>query len=376
MLTKILFVVSIFVAAVYGATKINGVEGDVLTLECNPGTSIDVKSAFYGNNVDPACGDASALTTLQSLTSGKQTYVVTLNSDTFSSDCSVDREQTFIVKFNCISNLLTQTTSQGDTSTISCSNGEKIKIINAAYKSGSSCLDLNALSIVQGLCDDESSCSVAATDTVFPDSDCAANKQETLSIAYKCTSATGPVYTRYGASGCSVTAAVVYKGTMAGAKHDGSGSGSNYQCLTSSPTYDANNGAVNSDRGYIYGMELKLDTTDSTSVIDLGNDESTIPCTVCQVISSKSVFMVPGLLTCPSGYAAEYTGYLASDSTDGTTSKSYICLDKDASYAGATSNNQGLLYLTEIRCGSLSCSTFTDNAEIPCAVCSRAVTSS
>lgn len=84
--------------------------------------------------------------------------------------------------------LLTQTTSQGDTSTISCSNGEKIKIINAAYKSGSSCLDLNALSIVQGLCDDESSCSVAATDTVFPDSDCAANKQETLSIAYKCTS--------------------------------------------------------------------------------------------------------------------------------------------------------------------------------------------
>lgn len=165
-------------------------------------------------------------------------------------------------------------------------------------------------------------------------------------------------------------------GTMAGAKHDGSGSGSNYQCLTSSPTYDANNGAVNSDRGYIYGMELKLDTTDSTSVIDLGNDESTIPCTVCQVISSKSVFMVPGLLTCPSGYATEYTGYLASDSTDGTTSKSYICLDKDASYAGATSNNQGLLYLTEIRCGSLSCSTFTDNAEIPCAVCSRAITSS
>lgn len=75
----------------------------MITLECNPGTSIDVKSAFYGNNVDPACGDASALTTLQALTSGKQTYVVTLNSDTFSSDCSVDREQTFTVKFNCIS---------------------------------------------------------------------------------------------------------------------------------------------------------------------------------------------------------------------------------------------------------------------------------
>ncbi|CAC5358273.1 unnamed protein product [Mytilus coruscus] len=352
MFTKILFVFSIFVAAVYGATKLDGVEGDVLTLECGLGSSIDVKSAFYGNNNDPACGDANALTTLQGLTDGKISYDLTVNSDTFTSDCDLSRDQTFTIKYDCISSLSTQTLSQGDTSDISCTNGKKIKTINAEYKFRSKCLDPNALTVVQGLCDDETSCSVAASDTVFVDSDCDANQPETLSISYKCIA-----------------------GIMAGAKHDGSGSGSNYQCLTSTPTYDTKSGTENSERGYIYGMEIKLDTTDSTSVIDVSNDESTIDCTVCQVISSKSVFMVAGLDTCPSGYASEYGGYLASDSTDGTTSKSYICLDKAASYAGATSNNQGLLYLTEIRCGSLSCSTYTDNADIPCVVCSRAVTS-
>ncbi|XP_052093787.1 protein eva-1 homolog C-like [Mytilus californianus] len=375
MFMKILFVFSIFVAAVYGATKLDGVDGDVLTLECGSGSSIDVKSAFYGNNNEPACGDANALTTLQGLTDGKQSYDLAVNSDTFTSDCDLSRDQTFTIKYDCISTLLTQTSSQGDTSAISCTNGKKIKTINAEYKFKSKCLDPNALTVVQGLCDDETSCSVGVSDTVFANSDCDANQPETLSISYKCIAATGPVYTRYGASGCSVTAAVVYKGIMAGAKHDGSGSGSNYQCLTSTPTYDTKSGTENSERGYIYGMEIKLDTIDSTSVIDISNDESTIDCTVCQVISSKSVFMVAGLDTCPSGYASEYGGYLASDSTDGTTSKSYICLDKAASYAGATSNNQGLLYLTEIRCGSLSCSTYTDNAEIPCVVCSRAVTS-
>ena len=50
-----------------------------------------------------------------------------------------------------------------------------------------------------------------------------------------------------------------------------------------------------------------------------------------------------------------------------------ICMDSDpeALAHGATSDDQGTIYLIEGRCGSLQCPPYVEGREIACAVCSK-----
>lgn len=77
------------------------------------------------------------------------------------------------------------TVKNGETQTITCTGGSFILITSASYSAGS-CFSPTALTIVQGLCDDLTTCSVTADDTTFTDSTCDASQSEKLKISYVC----------------------------------------------------------------------------------------------------------------------------------------------------------------------------------------------
>lgn len=90
--------------------------------------------------------------------------------------------------YNCIiSASSTASTGQGKTQTLSCSGGSFITITSATYSRGRTCGDANALSIVEGLCNDQATCSITADDATFTASTCNANQRESLRVAYVCT---------------------------------------------------------------------------------------------------------------------------------------------------------------------------------------------
>ena len=87
-----------------------------------------------------------------------------------------------------ISEVDTPTVRQGKTKTISCSGGGFILISSAIYGfgSGPSCSDPNALTIMEGLCNNLPTCTVTADDATFPSSTCNARRRESLKIIYEC----------------------------------------------------------------------------------------------------------------------------------------------------------------------------------------------
>ena len=101
------------------------------------------------------------------------------------------------------------------------------------------------------------------------------------------------------------------------------------------------------------------------------------PCAFCYVGGRSTVAMIPARTQCPDGWTTEYVGYLVSQYNGGALKDvyyrtSYICLDETPEIAaGETARNQAIIYLVQVRCGSLPCSIYPTGREVACIVCSK-----
>ncbi|CAG2226888.1 unnamed protein product [Mytilus edulis] len=206
-----------------------------------------------------------------------------------------------------------------------CNDPNADTIVKGSSYSKGSCFSPTALTIVQGLCDDLTTCSVTADDATFTDSTCDASKSEKLKISYVCQKPSGPVYERWGAVTCPTSASLIYAGVMGGANFGGTGSGSNFLCLPTNPSTGGTNFTLGTDKGAIFGTQL---ITDSAGPYSSSLDSLELTCALCQTKSAETTFMYPGYPVCPAGFDLEYAGYLVSEkATSGRTSKGYLCLD-------------------------------------------------
>ena len=119
----------------------------------------------------------------------------------------------------------------------------------------------------------------------------------------------GDTYVRWSRIICpSITGTtLVYSGWAAGSHYSHSGSGSNYVCITKTPQYLTYSSATNT-RGLLYGAEYEAYTNQAYH----GKHDQNVPCVVCHV-QQRSILMIPGQYTCPTGWTTEYYGYLVSE---------------------------------------------------------------
>ncbi|XP_052068527.1 short-chain collagen C4-like [Mytilus californianus] len=175
-------------------------------------------------------------------------------------------------------------------------------------------------------------------------------------------------YIRWGRSDCSgVNTEIVYSGYAAGEKYYWSssyrGGASNMLCLPNNPELSDKEG---SGASFIFGTEFEGNQFASDS------SDNDVPCALCRSSNTTSSVMIPGRKTCYTGWKEEYNGILASTAHDHTPSP-YICVDAHPTYVkgGQRSNNDHLLYVTVMKCGSLPCPPYKDNVQVYCVVCSK-----
>ncbi|XP_063424143.1 uncharacterized protein LOC134707911 isoform X2 [Mytilus trossulus] len=346
--------------------------GQVAYFRCSDGKVVDVTEATYekGN-----CGDPSALSVVEGLANGKTSYDLPVSKSVFTSTCVVNIDEKLKVKYDCVSPTATETTANGATAEILCNAGQYITITKALYgDTANNCYDVNAFSIVQTSCNNAVTCSITVDSATFPSSTCSPTGSESLAVAYSCTQVTGQVYTHWGSTTCGSTAQLLYSGVMAGGPQGTAGSGSDYLCMPTTPSYTGDeSGSTESERGQLYGIQLGLDTSAWPSPFDISKNGYVVDCAVCQILANPAVFMQAATNTCPTGWTVVYTGYLMSEIAAGVTatSKGYACLDKDAPLSTAGSADNAFVYPVEGKCGTLACPSYEDNAELTCVVCSK-----
>jgi hypothetical protein len=184
--------------------------------------------------------------------------------------------------------------------------------------------------------------------------------------------ATRPVatYVRWGRTVCPTGATSVYVGYAAGGHYTHTGSGGNTLCLAQTPEwlmYDdaAQNGAL------IYGTEFETAVYGVASLVPLQNRDP--QCVVCEVPRSAQL-MIPGRISCPTGWTLEYNGYLMAEYYTHPGRSTFLCVDANPEATGSSNNDDGnLWYPTEIECGSLPCQSggYVQNREVACAVCTK-----
>ena len=157
------------------------------------------------------------------------------------------------------------------------------------------------------------------------------------------------------------------KGYAAGEKytHGSSytGGASNMLCLPSNPEPSNNTISASSQ---LYGTEYE-DTQFGS-----GTYNEDVPCAVCRSTNTSSSLMIPGRKSCFAGWKKEYDGIIASDAYV-YASSSFISVDAHPTYTpgGSRNNNDNVIYVTAMKCGSLPCPPYTDNLEVFCVVCSK-----
>ncbi|CAG2246239.1 unnamed protein product [Mytilus edulis] len=178
----------------------------------------------------------------------------------------------------------------------------------------------------------------------------------------------GSTYIRWGRGDCSGTNTnLVYSGYAVGEKYIYSGSykggASNMLCLPTDPEL-SNNTASSSD-SYMYGTEYE----DSHFGASVNED---VTCALCRSANTSSSVMFPSRKTCYSGWKFEYGGIIVSSAYSYNPSP-YICVDSNPSFVtgGKRSNDDHLLYITKMRCGSLPCPPYVDNVQVYCVICSK-----
>ncbi|KAJ8046076.1 hypothetical protein HOLleu_09251 [Holothuria leucospilota] len=187
-------------------------------------------------------------------------------------------------------------------------------------------------------------------------------------------SLTGVTYVHWGKTTCPDQSQLVYAGIVGGKHYTQQGSGTNYLCLRSNPTFDRPQAGISPFAAYIYGTEFEAGSYAGLPGL---SQEAEVACSVCLATSKQTVLMIPGVNSCPQGqgWTEEYHGYLTANHY-GYFATEYICMDHEAEGIPRTDhdNDPSLLYMVEGMCGTngggLPCPPYVDGYEITCVVCS------
>ncbi|XP_076455373.1 uncharacterized protein LOC143289974 [Babylonia areolata] len=170
----------------------------------------------------------------------------------------------------------------------------------------------------------------------------------------------GSTYIRWGHSACPATSDLVYSGVAGGVWHTDSGGASNYLCLVMTPEVD--NTTRSSAHTYVYGVEYQGVP---------GRDNQDAVCSVCRAPQSTT-HMIPATRTCPSGWTAQYRGYLMAASWSEKRTE-FVCVDEEREYrhGGQADRDGALLYPVVAGCSSsLLCPPYVHDKVVTCVVCS------
>ncbi|XP_053385094.1 uncharacterized protein LOC128550308 [Mercenaria mercenaria] len=180
----------------------------------------------------------------------------------------------------------------------------------------------------------------------------------------------GSTYVRWGKTACDGNGTEkVYSGFTSGSPYDVEGAAS-YVCLPQHPTWAKYKDGIQGIGGKISGTEYEMYSTIDPFSQNMQDQDA--PCVVCRSPRPTTV-MIPGRKDCYPNWTQEYTGYLMSGHSGHKGGSDYACVDADpeAVYHGEADQNGKLLYLTEVKCGSLPCQEYPDGRELACVVCSK-----
>ena len=189
----------------------------------------------------------------------------------------------------------------------------------------------------------------------------------------------GATYIRWGRTSCPEGSSLLYTGRVGGTYYKNSGGAANYLCLPDNPEYstEAMRKPV-SKNSQVHGAEYELENVDLFNIP--GNNDHTVPCSLCHAKERSTVIMIPAKLTCPdSTWTLEYTGIIMSASTYyqyQNYRSMYECMDRRAeSLPGnrSTSNMNGAgFHYASVFCHTfLHCPPYKENIALSCVVCSK-----
>lgn len=184
-------------------------------------------------------------------------------------------------------------------------------------------------------------------------------------------------YIRWGRTECPSIprTSTVYTGKAGGSRFPERGGGTNYLCMPLTVEYTCfEEGIQFSSRSFLHGIEYETEQ----SPLELVHDHD-VPCAVCLVKHSPESLMIPGIVSCPSGWRSEYTGYIVSTLISNNTQENYRsmfeCLDvQPERFIGGVTDGigeVGLFALVEPDCNTLPCPPYCAQVEVPCVVCSK-----
>ena len=191
-------------------------------------------------------------------------------------------------------------------------------------------------------------------------------------------SQSGVTYVRWGSTTCSHAddhheiREKLYDGRMVGAYYSDAG-GSNYLCLPPKPDYGDLATAVelNDRTGRLWGTEYEH-TIGPTS----NRHDKDVPCSLCYVPTRSAMVMIPGTVSCPSGWSRDYYGYLMGEtSVPGYYHRrsEYLCVDRELDTIRETQANKNgaLIYHISVDCSNIECPDYDSNKVLPCVVCTK-----
>jgi hypothetical protein len=199
------------------------------------------------------------------------------------------------------------------------------------------------------------------------------NREATCVVCTPDTKRKTAAYVRWGSTTCpgtNSTTRQVYSGFLAGKYHNHVGSGANLLCMHPAAQY-LNHSDSDHSSGRLYGYEYQNGGLRGPFYQVYDRE---VPCTVCENVQAATTFTQFGSDVCPTGYSADYIGYVMS-SHAGHYKTEFICIDRNPGFynngRGRSNDNQGILYPTESQCGAIPCPPYTNNREVMCAQCSR-----
>jgi hypothetical protein len=189
-----------------------------------------------------------------------------------------------------------------------------------------------------------------------------------LSVAGRQVGLQGISYTRWGHSSCPGGRTTLYSGYMGGGFYNHTGGAASYLCMHPTPEL-IDNAAGFQDGAVIYKVEIETSLGAAPGLNGTGIHDDDARCAVCEAPRDQ-LLMVPGRLTCPSGWTEEYDGYLMTERYSHERNADVLCVDRSPTTGLNTGNeNGGLLYPVEA--GTPTIQGYTSGNNVSCVVCTR-----
>ena len=185
--------------------------------------------------------------------------------------------------------------------------------------------------------------------------------------------AASTTYIRWGRDDCPATSSLVYWGYAASGHYNHNGSGANHLCLTSTPSWSGASYHDASQNGaLLYGTEFETSGYGVSTLVNRYQYDAR--CALCLVDAASVSLMIPGTVSCPSGWTRQYWGYIMATHYTQIGKSEFVCVDNAPDIiAGTNTNHNGALwYPTEKENGSLGLpGPYPHDREITCVVCTQ-----